>query len=371
MSQRFEIERIYIAPEAQSDELTQRFLAAYPNAQVEKITTTEDPLNKEDLPLDADPITIGKRQILLCHYHGKWLKPCPGTLGHVCCNLWVVNPAEGCPLDCTYCILQSYLKRNPTQRIFTNINAMIEGIKERVTSEPNRYFRICTGELTDSLAWDDITDLSLKLVPLFAELDNAVLELKTKTTNIKNLLTLKSEHRGHTVVSWSVNAINVSASDELYAATLVERLEAAREVSAAGFRIGLHFDPIVHFPGWESAYREVIKAIFSHLKPQDIAWISIATLRYRRDLQEIMINRIPKSKLPFGEQFLAKDYKVRYIQPLRLKMLRFVWGELKSIWPQLPVYMCMESPVSWKTISGGLPVAGNELVEVFSRRGKR
>ena len=97
--------------------------------------------------------------------------------------------------------------------------------------------------------------------------------------------------------------------------------------------------------------------------------MSIASLRYRRDLQEIITKRFPQSKIPYGEQFLAKDYKIRYIQPLRLKMLRFVWQELKSIWPQMPVYMCMESPAVWRTITGGPPIAGKELTEVFSRRG--
>jgi hypothetical protein len=51
-------------------------------------------------------------------------------------------------------------------------------------------------------------------------------------------------------------------------------------------------------------------------------------------------------------------------------MLNFVWRELKAIREELPVYMCMESSAAWRTVSGGNPLAGSELVEVFSRRGR-
>lgn len=376
MIDRFKIDRIYIAPDSRLDDVTNRVLVAYPEVEVIDWPYEFDPLSPSTAEVvsknsnnEIQRIDKGKRSLLLSRFHGAWLKPCPGTLGHVCCNLWVVNAYEGCPIDCTYCVLQDYLKRNPTLKIYTNTDDIISAIEDRIKREPNRLFRICTGELTDSLAWDDITGLSTKLIKFFAEQKNAVLELKTKTTRIENLLRLKNEHRGRTVVSWSVNALQVTAQDELFSATLNERMEAAQAVTSAGYRVGLHFDPIVNFPGWEEAYREAIKTIFHYIKPQNVAWISIATLRYRRDLQEIMIKRFPSSKLPFGEQFLAKDYKIRYIQPLRLKMLRFIWQELKSVWPTLPVYMCMESPAVWREITGGPPIAGDELVEIFSRRG--
>jgi len=55
--------------------------------------------------------------------------------------------------------------------------------------------------------------------------------------------------------------------------------------------------------------------------------------------------------LPYGEQFLAKDRKVRYIQPIRIKMQKFMWNKLKNINADIPVYMCMESSTAWKSIN--------------------
>ncbi|MCC6932516.1 MAG: hypothetical protein IT292_04590 [Deltaproteobacteria bacterium] len=361
-----DIQTVYVSAEAAEDQLSKRILGRLgTNVQIIKYPSSKDPLaTSAALEQDAR-MAEGKQTLLLTRYKGNWLKACPGTARHICCNLYVVNQAEGCPLDCTYCILQAYLRRNPTLKIYTNTENLMATVQQRLEAEPSRLFRVCTGEMGDSLVWDNLTDFSLSMVPLFARLENGVLELKTKTANINNLLTLKNEHQGKTVVSWSLNAKSVTEHDELGAHPLKERLKAAALAAEAGYRVGFHFDPIVHFSGWQDEYRETIKSIFEHVRPSQVAWISLSTLRYHKDLQSIMIARFPESKLPYGEQFLAKDYKIRYLQPIRLKMLRFMWQELKSVAANIPVYFCMESPAVWRAVSGGLPIAGSEIKEIY------
>lgn len=367
--------QLLVAPDAVHDPLTERVISRLKgHAEIHFLEERGDPLRSSGgAEVEADEVqrfNRGKRQLMLTRHQGAWLKACPGTSGHVCCNLWIVNPGEGCPLDCTYCYLQTYLKRNPTLKLYTNTDAMLQEIGERASREPNRLFRVGTGELMDSLVWDDLTDLTLELVPFFARSSNLVLELKSKDSYVENLLALRDEHQGKTVVSWSVNAREVSERDEAYTATLEQRLKAASLVAEAGYRVGLHFDPLVHFDGWEDGYRDVIREIFSVLSPRSIAWISISSLRYKPELQEMMMARFPQSRLPFGEQFLAKDRKIRYVQPLRFQMIDFVHRELKAVDEQMPVYFCMESAAAWRHVTGGLPAAGSELTEVFSRKGR-
>ena len=364
--------RVYVSRDASNDALTERVLSRLPNATVEYLDEGADPISETSRPDlgDTERFNLGKKGLLLTRHRGSWLKSCPGTSSHVCCNLWIVNPGEGCPLDCTYCYLQTYLRRNPTLKLYTNVDGMLDEIKTRAAAEPSRLFRVGTGELIDSLVWDELTDHTLDLVPFFARIPNAILELKSKDDSVDNLVSLKDEHNGKTVVSWSVNAKSISERDEAKTATLDQRIAAAARVADAGYRVGFHFDPLVHFAGWEDEYRDTIAKIFAQINPEQVAWVSISTLRYRPEMQRIMIERFPESSLPYGEQFLAKDNKLRYVQPLRLKMMSFVWNELKAVRDELPVYMCMESSVAWKTVAGGAPVAGAELVEIFSRRGK-
>ena len=369
---------VFVDAAAKEDALTKRILSRLPNVDVIELAEgSGDPISQRGQLQEpnielSDParFTLAKRALYLTRYQGNWLKSCPGTSDHVCCNLWIVNPGEGCPMDCTYCYLQSYLRRNPTSKLYTNTTDMLSAILAQANKEPSRLFRIGTGELMDSLVWDPLTDLSCELVPFFARVPNLMLELKTKSANVENLLKLKNEHQGKTVVSWSVNARTISENDEAFTARLEERVQAAEKVVEAGYKVGFHFDPLVSFPGWQDEYRDTIKLIFSRIKPEQVAWVSVSSLRYQQEMQDMMMARFPKSTLPFGEQFLAKDRKLRYIQPLRFQLIQFVWDELKSYGVELPVYMCMESSTAWRTIAGAPPSAGEELREVFSRRGR-
>ncbi len=367
-------ERILLAREVAESVLAKRVISRLPGVPVELVDDHQDPLRAKvgnsGLETRSRDFSAGKKDLLLCRYKGDWLRACPGTNSHVCCNLWTVNPGEGCPLDCTYCYLQSYLKRNPTLKLYTNTDEMLGAIEQKVKAEPSRFFRVGTGEVIDSLVWDDLTDSTLELVPFFARQSNALLELKTKTANIGNLVDLGSRYSNNTVVSWSVNAKPVNFEDESATASFDERLLAMAEVQEAGYRIGLHFDPLIYFSGWEDGYQDAVREIFEVVDPDNVAWVSVSTLRYKPEMQEVMETRFPESKIPYGEQFLAKDGKMRYVQPLRLKMIKFVWHQLKQVSNTLPSYMCMESPAAWRAVSGGAPVAGEELREVFTRKGR-
>ncbi|HMO18459.1 MAG TPA: DNA photolyase [Oligoflexia bacterium] len=372
---------LLVHEEAKDDPVTKRIIERLPDAKVVSIKDASDPLNTRsgasnilsqafgdlDSLSEAERFSIGKRVLMLKHHKGSWLKGCPGTSGHVCCNLFIVNPGEGCPLDCTYCYLQSYLKNNPTLKLYTNTWDLLNELEGVFQKSPNRLFRVGTGELMDSLVWDDLTDSTIELVSFFSRFDNAVLELKSKDDYVENLLAMKDEHRGKTVVSWSVNAPSVSRLDEKSTSTFDERLFAASQVVKAGYRVGFHFDPLVHFSGWEDEYSEIIRKIFLTIPHDRVAWVSISSLRYKTDLQEMMKERFPESSLPYGEQFLARDSKLRYIQPIRFKLIRFVWNELKAVSSEMPIYMCMESAAAWREIAGGPPNAGEEIREVFGR----
>ena len=63
--------------------------------------------------------------------------------------------------------------------------------------------RLGTGEFTDSLALDPLTGFSTALAETLRAVPNVIVELKTKSRAIANLLRL--EDTGQLVVSWSLN----------------------------------------------------------------------------------------------------------------------------------------------------------------------
>ncbi len=327
---------------AREDMLTGEILSRLPGIPTRIIPNPDSVL--ADLHSASDPHTSAKRTLILTRFPGKFMKECPGAGAEVCCNYFVVNFASNCHLECTYCVLQSYLT-NPAMMVFTNAEELMQEVEGRLCASPLRTFRIGTGEMADSLALDSITHYTRLLVPLFARLPNGILELKTKSDQIANLEHL--EHRGHTVVSWSVNSRRICQEEELKTASLEERLQAARRCQEWGYRIGFHFDPLIFYEGWEEEYEDAVRLIFKSVDPAGISWISLGALRFTPRLRDIMRERFPKSRIPYGEFVPGHHGKLRYFRPIREEMYEKMRGWIRREASGVFVYLCMENRAAW------------------------
>jgi spore photoproduct lyase len=271
----------------------------------------------------------------------------------VCCNYLVVNLASNCPFDCSYCFLQEYLANNPTMKAFTNVADAMAEIDVVLRAHPQRSFRLGTGELADSLALDPLTALSRQLVPFFADRPNALLELKTKTDCVEELLNM--DPKGRVVVSWSVNAPQIIAAEEHGTATLEERLGAAQLVQKAGYKVGFHFDPLIELEGWEEGYATTVDEILRAVDPRSIAWISLGSLRLTPSLRQSIRNRSNKSLILGSELVPCTDGKARVWRGLRTRMYRHLVQRLERAAVDVPIYLCMEPPAMWERVMGTVP----------------
>jgi spore photoproduct lyase len=271
----------------------------------------------------------------------------------------------GCDLDCSYCILQSYLN-NPFVTFYTNLNDMFMELESLLSIYYNRFYRIGTGELTDSLTFDHLNELSRELVPFFAKKINAIFELKTKSVQVKHLLNLK--HNRRSVVSWSLNPEQIIQSEEPLTPTLHERLEAVREIQDAGYRLGFHFDPMIDYDNWRDGYRELVEQVFRIVKPENIAWISLGALRYPSALDEIIRERHPESRIVLGELLPGIDRKLRYFKAIRIEMFRKMHQWIKSYSQEVFVYLCMESDEVWRKALGWSPQKSTILGKLLDER---
>ncbi len=197
------------------------------------------PLHKQGYTKD---LTSGKKHLFLCRNRGRFFKPCPGTKEYNCCDYQVLNIGMNCPMDCVYCILQAYMN-NPWLSFFVNIDDLLNELDNAFAAEPQRFWRIGTGEFTDSMALDSLTGLSKILVNYMRDKQHAVLELKTKTAVIDNLAGL--DHGGRTIIAWSLNSPAIMEREEIRTATLEQRLEAAAQCASWGYKLAFHFDPII------------------------------------------------------------------------------------------------------------------------------
>lgn len=297
-------------------------------------------------------LTEGKTVLLLSENRGTFLKECPATREYQCCDYRVINIGTGCPMDCTYCILQAYLN-NPYQNFYINEKDMFMELNNEL-SENKGFLRIGTGEFTDSMALDRLTGMSRKLVSFFSDKNNCILELKTKSAYIENLRDL--HHGGRTVMAWSLNSEKIVMHEEMRAATVDERLDAAAACSGYGYHLAFHFDPIIAYPGWKQGYKDIIEKLFEKVPASSIRWISLGGFRYIPKLKQIGTARFPHSKIYHHEFIEGLDSKQRYFRPLRVELYRYIYSRIKHCAdPRTCIYFCMESDEIWKEVMGFTP----------------
>jgi len=353
---RYGIKRVVIDEEASSDDLTGRILK-----------------NLADLPVFpavSDPRLLkgktGKETLYLEHYKGDVLKPCPGTREYICCGYQILNLAANCPLDCSYCILQSYFVNQPYLRVFVNLEERLADVWRVIDRQPERVFRVGTGEFTDSLALDRLTRWSELLLPQFSVRKNVILELKTKTTQVEGVLA--SKHRERIVLSWSLNSPRISASEEKGAQDIRKRIAAARRCQSEGFTLGFHFDPLIPHPGWRDDYARTVEILAREIDPRGIIWISMGSFRFMPSLKPIIRRRHPQSVVLDGEFIPGLDGKMRYFKPIRMELYHRMRDLLEAWHPDLGLYLCMESDDVWQTSMGWSPATSDGLRQYLDRR---
>ena len=279
----------------------------------------------------------------------------------------MINAVTNCPMDCSYCVLQGYLN-NPFLTLYTNWDDLLEETDDFLSRDQHSLLRLGTGELSDSLALESIFPFSQFLVSFFAETRNGILELKTKSANVDPLLDLN--HRGKTVVSWSLTPPKMIGREERRTALLEERISAAGKCQEEGYPLGFHFDPILNHEGWEKEYQETIHRLFKQVDPKRVVWISLGAFRYPPDLKAIAEERFPKTEVFLGELFPGRDAKFRYLRDIRTEMYQKIVGWLKEVDPNLFIYLCMESKEVWEKVFGWTPENSRHLNQMFEERVK-
>lgn len=350
-------QKVFIEKRSFDYALTEKILEKLGKVPVEIISDTHDLL--ENIEISRNAIEEGKKYLLLTCQKGEFVKPCPCTPYYIGCNYFIINLELNCPLDCTYCILQHYLN-NPLVTVHVNLDDLWEQLDMFLYRNRARILRIGTGELGDSLALDHLTENSKGLISYFREKRNAILELKTKTVNINNILEI--EPARNIVIAWSLNSRRVAQEEENGAPQVEERIDAARKVSERGFRVGFHFDPIIRYPGWEEEYRDIIRKLLNAVGPDQIAWVSLGSLRFPPFLKTIIKKRFPKTRIIFDELMRGKDGKLRYFKPLRIELYQRVTSFIKDCGGErIPLYFCMESNEIWRRTMGWVPEGEESL----------
>jgi spore photoproduct lyase len=350
LTMKFELDAIYIEEGVRTSALARRVVGAVP-PEVAVNYVTDGREAARPIADVGDSFGAGKRRMVIMRRRAPFMMACPaGSSEFACCGYLVLTLASNCPMDCGYCFLQEYLADNPGFQVYANYADAFDELERLRRNAPTRGFRVGTGELADSLAFDSLTGISRDLVEYFAGRDDLTLELKTKTDEIENLLAI--DPKGRTLVSWTLSPERVYQSTEHRTAAPAARIEAARHVLDAGYRVAFHFDPIIAYESAERDYLALLEQLFDAIAPERIGFISMGGLRMTPALRAAARRRFPDDRMLVGEEVLGPDGRYRTFTPLRLKLYAALTERIKQSNAKLQTYLCMESASVHRRVLG-------------------
>lgn len=356
-TKRLNLEEIFIEKKVKNSDLARRVIKKFPQAKFFYLANLKDYF-RSNPTLSIDK---AKRRLFIAQQKGGFLKPCPGTPHYLCCNYYILDIGFGCFYDCSYCYLQSYINF-PGIVFYANLEDFFREVERSLKKNPFLFYRLGTGEFIDSLAFEDIYSYAEELTSFFSN-KKIMLELKTKSDNIKHLLNLK--HGGRTAISWSLNPPSLIQDEEKGVVSLERRLKAARLCVQAGYWVGFHFDPLIIYSGWEKDYQRTIEKLFHYVSKDSICWLSLGTLRFPPGLKDIIAKRFPKTKIIYEEFIFGLDGKMRYFKPKRIEVYQKMVSWIRDFAPEVPLYLCMESQDVWKKVFGFSPRNPKEVEKLF------
>lgn len=364
----FELDAVFIEDSERETALARRIAAAVQDrAPIEYVADGRVPARAI---AGADSFSAGKRRMVVMRRRTPFVMSCPaGSARFACCGYLVMVLASNCPMDCSYCFLQEFVADNPGFQIYSNFADAFEELERIAHRAPDRHFRIGTGELADSLAFDTMTGLSRELIAYFAEREKLTLELKTKTDEIGNLL--DSDPRGRVLVSWTLSPEKVWRTSEHRTAPPAARIDAARRVLEAGYRVAFHFDPVIAYVDAEREYAELLDHLFEVIAPEKIAFFSIGGLRMTPGLRAAARRRWPRDPMLLDEHVLADDGRLRTFTPLRLKLYRIIADRFERAGVKVPGYLCMEAASVHERVFGAAPASPATIGERLARERER
>lgn len=260
--------------------------------------------------------------LILAAKQGKRVMPTPAQYETGGGAHYYFSHMLNCVYDCRYCFLQGML-RSANYLLFVNYEDFLADIKaianqHQTDDKPVWFF---SGYDCDSLAYEPVTKFAEYFVPAFKDIDNAVLELRTKSTQIRSLLNIKPQ--ANTVVAYSLSPERIAAQVEKGAPPLAKRIDALKKLQQHGWRIGLRFDPIVWHADYQSDYQQAITQVFGELETDKIDSVTLGGFRLPKGFYKI-IHRLHPEHWLFNAGLSEQEGMVLYRQEIETEALNFV-----------------------------------------------
>ncbi len=241
-----------------------------------------------------------------------------------------------CLYDCRYCFLQGMFQ-SAHYVLFVNYEDFLTDFKTLLQQHNGKPIHFFSGYDCDSLALDPVTDFVAQFLPFFQDHANALLELRTKSTQIRTLL----DHTPtkNCVVAFSFTPEKIANALEHKTPPINKRLQAILDLQAAGWHIGLRFDPLIYTQDYAHEYETLFTQVFSKLNPDLIHSVSLGSFRLPKDYYHKLEKLYPAEKL-FSSPLIEQNGEMSYLPAIRHELVQFCRQQILQSIPTTKFFCC-------------------------------
>ncbi len=273
--------------------------------------------------------------LILARKHNNFLLPAPAQYGIGGHHNFYFSHMLNCLYDCRYCFLQG-MYRSAHYVLFVNYEDFQDAIQTQSGALPDtQYFY--SGYDCDSLALEPLSGFCRAFLPLFRRLPHCVLELRTKSTQIRALLEM--EALPNCVVAFSFTPEALRQQLEGGVPPLARRLAAMEKLARRGWPLGLRFDPLIYCRDYAALYEELFATLFARLPASALHSVSLGAFRLPEDFHRTIVRLYPDDPFLAGP-FAARQGMVAYRKELEEEMLATCKQLLQEYLPAAKLFLC-------------------------------
>jgi len=276
--------------------------------------------------------------------------------GEYCQTALELNIVEGCVFRCAYCGFGRRLI------FYLDVERLIGGLDDIFAQYPDQSLYKYSN-MTDLPPFEPELDAVPPMVARFAREADRYLMLFTKSDNVDFLLDL--DHRGHTIVSWSITCDTASRAIDKRTPSMAERIAAMQAVQGAGYRVRARLSPIVPVKGWREEYRDLFERLFAAARP-DVVTLELLGWFDFEDLGQLMPPDLLDGEAVAAARAAADALRGHHNGPFteatHQEVYRFCIETVKDLSPETPVAVCHGTPETWSALGPLMGMAPTDYV---------
>ena len=315
------VSRVYIEREIRDHPRTGQILSRLrnlPRVEIEHYGEVFNPRAQNFRLQKKDPA------IIIAHKNRGQVLAAPDGYGLAGRHHYYFSHMLNCIYDCRYCFLQG-MYQSAHQVIFVNYEDFAAELGRIAGKHADEAVWFYSGYDCDSLANEPMTGFSDYFIPVVAELDNAWLELRTKSTQIRGLLRQTPQERVVTAFSFSDHRSHRKLEHGV--PSVAKRIDAMARLIDAGWRVGLRFDPLVYHDDYEAAFVRLLEEIFARVDASQLHSVSLGTFRLTKDHYRKAVRLYPEEPL-FAQELALNNGIISYPPAREQDMMSFCETQL-------------------------------------------